>query len=329
MRAVVVQPAYLGDTVFLGPAVRALKARWPEGRVGLCVTPRGAPAALLLPGCDEVFVYDKGGVDRGVAGLWRVARQLRAFGPDLALVPHRSLRSGVLARLSGAKHLIGYPILCHDRPRFNGRLRFVDRTLELARRAGAPGAPELAMREPAELRPYADRVLAGASHPIVGLVHGAEWPTKRWGEGPFAALEGEVNRWGGTTVLLGGPADCEAGQRIQALAAESLRDTTGNAISEAIAILARCDLVVGGDTGLVHCARALGRRVVILFGPTDPLRHEFTVRDKALSLGLECQPCHDHGPTRCPLDHHRCMRLLEVQAVAEAARALLDGPDVP
>ena len=30
-RALVVHPGYLGDTVFLGPAVRALKRRWPEG----------------------------------------------------------------------------------------------------------------------------------------------------------------------------------------------------------------------------------------------------------------------------------------------------------
>jgi heptosyltransferase-2 len=329
MRTVVIQPAYLGDTVFLGPAVRALKARWPEGRVALCVTPRGAPAAHLLPGCDEVFVYDKRGADRGPSGLWRIARRLRGFEPELALVPHRSLRSGLLARLSGARRLIGYPLLCDDRPPFDGQLRFVDRALELARRAGALGDPALALHEPASMRPYAERVLAGARHPIVGLVHGAEWATKKWGEGPFAALAGEVSRWGGTAVLLGGPADREAGRRIQALAGEGVRDTTGNAIEEAIAVLTRCDLVVGGDTGLVHCARALGRRVVILFGPTDPLRHAFTPRETALNLGLECQPCHDHGPTRCPLGHHRCMRLLEVQAVAEAARALLEVPDAP
>jgi heptosyltransferase-2 len=329
MRAVVVQPAYLGDTVFLGPTVRALKARWPEGRVGLCVTPRGAPAARLLPGCDEVFVYDKRGADRGPSGLWRVAGRLRGFAPELALVPHRSLRSGLLARLSGARRLIGYPILCDERPAFDRRLRFVDRALELARRAGAPGEPSLELREPTALRPYAERVLAGAGRPIVGLVHGAEWATKKWGEDPFAALAGEVRRWGGTAVLLGGPADRDAGQRIQALAGEGVRDTTGNSIEEAVAVLFRCDLVVGGDTGLVHCARALGRRAVILFGPTDPRRHVFTPRERALSIGLECQPCHDHGPMRCPLGHHRCMRLLEVGAVAGAARALLEGADVP
>src|SRR5512133_1713182 len=101
VRALVVHPGFLGDTVFLGPAVRALKARWPEGRVALCVAPRGEAVARLLPGCDEVFVYDKRGRDSGVTGFWRVARRLRAFRPDAALIPHESPRAGALGWASG------------------------------------------------------------------------------------------------------------------------------------------------------------------------------------------------------------------------------------
>jgi len=74
------------------------KARWPEGRVALCVTPRGAPAAHLLPGCDEVFVYDKRGADRGPSGLWRIARRVRCDpaarmyrDPAITPVPRRTI----------------------------------------------------------------------------------------------------------------------------------------------------------------------------------------------------------------------------------------------
>ncbi len=325
MRILVVQPGFLGDTVFLGPAVRALKARWPAGWVALCVTPRGAPAARLLPGCDQVIVYDKRGADRGLAGLWRTARRLRALHADLALVPHRSLRSGLLALLSGAPRRLGYAPFCGRAPLDRSR-PFVDRALALAERAGASGDPALALRVPVALDPYAEQVLASSGRPVVGLVPGAEWATKRWAPERFAELAAALHRDGAAVVLLGGPSERGTSARIQALAGIPLRDSTGNTIEEAVALLARCDLVVGGDTGLVHCARALGRPVLVLFGPTSPERHLFTASERALTLGLDCQPCHDHGPRRCPLGHHHCLTLLEPAAVAAAARALLDAP---
>jgi heptosyltransferase-2 len=327
VRAVLVHPGYLGDTVFLGPAVRALKARWPEGQVALCVTPRGAPVARLLPGCDQVVVYDKRGADGGIRGFRRVARALRAFRPDLALVPHGSLRSGALAWASGAPRRIGYAPLCSERVPLDRRLTFVDRSLALAARAGADGGdPGLQLRPPVALATYADGVLAGARRPVVGLVPGAEWATKQWGAPRYAALAAALAGGGATCVVLGGPSDRPLAQRIGQLAGVPLRDATGNRIEEAVAILARCDVVIGGDTGLVHCARSLGRPTVLVFGPTDAGRHRFTAREKALSLGLACQPCHAHGPRRCPLGHHCCMADLAAADVAAAARTLLDAP---
>jgi heptosyltransferase-2 len=320
--ALVVHPAFLGDTVFLGPALRALKARWPAGRTTVVATPRGAPVARLLPGCDEVVVFDKRRADSGLAGLWRVGRQLAALRPDLALVPHPSLRSGLLARFSGAPRRIGYAPFCTERLRLDRSGTFVDRSLRLAAAAGAPGTADLGLAAPPLEGEAAGRLLSGASRPVVGLVPGAEWATKRWGAGHWAALAGML---GGTPLLLGGPADRELAAAIAAASPVPVRDTCGNSIEEAVALLARCDLVVGGDTGLVHCARALGRPTVILFGPTRPERHRFGARERALALGLECQPCHDHGPATCPLGHHRCMVDLSPERVAEAARALLDG----
>lgn len=322
MRVILVHPAFLGDTVFLGPAVRALKSRWPEGRVALVVTPRGAPAARLLPGCDEVVVFDKRGGDAGPAGLWRLGRRLRTLQPDLALVSHSSLRSGLLAWLSGAPRRPGYAPLCNPRVRLDRSLPFVERALRLAAAAGAPGEPGLALRAPPGQAARAEEVLAGAVRPVVGIVPGAEWATKRWGPERWAALLPLI---GGTPVLLGGPGDRDLAAEIGRRSRLPVRDTTGNSIEEAVAILARCDLVLGGDTGLVHCARALGRPTVILFGPTHRERHVWGPWDRPVSLGLECQPCHDHGPAACPLGHHRCMVDLEPERVAAAARPLLDA----
>ena len=66
MRFLLVHPAFLGDTVFLGPAIRALKARWPGSEIGVVVSPRGEAVARQLPGVDEVFAFDKRRSDGGL-----------------------------------------------------------------------------------------------------------------------------------------------------------------------------------------------------------------------------------------------------------------------
>ncbi|HTP50929.1 MAG TPA: glycosyltransferase family 9 protein [Anaeromyxobacteraceae bacterium] len=327
MRFVLVHPAFLGDTVFLGPAVRALKARWQSAEVAVVVSPRGEQVARLLPGVDEVYVFDKRQTAKGLRGLLRLGREIRAFSPDVALVSHPSARSGALAWLSRAERRIGYAPLCNEKVPLDRGRPFVDRVLSLAVAAGAsPGDRRLELRPPSGLERYTDEALRGAPEPLVGIVPGAEWATKRWGEERFAALARRlVDAVGGTIVLLGGPAERDVARRISEGSGVPVRDTTGNSIPEALSLLARCGVVVGGDTGLVHCARALGRPTVVVFGPTDPGRHVFGAAERPVWLKVECAPCHDHGPKRCPLRHHRCMVDLEVERVARPARELLEG----
>jgi heptosyltransferase-2 len=330
VRFLLVHPAFLGDTVFLGPAVRALKAHWPGGEVALVVSPRGEAVARQMPGVDEVFVFDKRRTDAGLRGILRLGALLRAFAPDVALVSHPSARSGAVAWLSRAPRRIGYAPLCNERVVLDRGRPFVERSLALVARAGAPtGDRRLALDPPPQLAGYAAEVLRGARRPVVGLVPGAEWATKRWGEERYADLAGRLAATGSTILVLGGPSEREMARAIAERSQVEVIDTTGNSIAEALALLARCDLVVGGDTGLVHCARALGRPSVLLFGPTDPGRHVLGERDRVVRVDLECSPCHDHGPERCPLGHHHCMTELPATEVERQARALLAGGTEP
>jgi len=75
-RVLVIQTAYLGDTVFTSALVRALSARWPEAEIDLCVAPRGRDVARAIPGVGFVHLYDKRGADSGWGGLHRLAGRL-------------------------------------------------------------------------------------------------------------------------------------------------------------------------------------------------------------------------------------------------------------
>jgi len=157
----------------------------------------------------------------------------------------------------------------------------------------------------------------------VGLVPGAEQPTKRWGAAGFGELGLHLQKRGASVFLFGGPTERELAEQVRAQAQLPVESNlAGNSVQESLAVLSRCDVVVGGDTGLVHCARALGVPVAMIFGPTPVARHVFAEPQRAVHLSLECQPCHRSGQLRCPLGHHRCMVDLSVGAVERVVSEL-------
>ena len=82
---------------------------------------------------------------------------------------------------------------------------------------------------------------------------------------------------GVTPVLLGSPKEKALADAVKAASKRpgDYRDFVGNSIDESLALLAACRVALGGDTGLLHAARALGVPAVALFGPTDPGAHHW------------------------------------------------------
>jgi len=310
----------LGDTVFTSALVSGLSARFPQASVELCVAPRGRDVAEAMPQAARVHVFDKRGADRGLGGLRRMARGLRGF--DLAVLPHRSLRSAALAFLARAPVRLGFlgapgSLLYTARVPDLGPT-FLGREAGLARALGAePGPMKLV---PRRLEP-ARALLAG--RPAAALCVGSEWATKIWPPERLGDLAALFAQRGFLPLLLGGPREKSLSASVAARAKVFCLDTTGNPVAEALALLSLSRICVGGDTGLVHAARALGVPTVALFGPTTPAAHLFSGRALPVSLQLDCSPCSTHGGKVCPLLHHRCLRDLEAARVWAACEAVL------
>ena len=328
-RILVVQTAYLGDTVFSSALVSGLVARFPGAPVDLCVSPRGRDVARAMPGVAEVVVFDKSGADRGATGLRRLARLLQGRSHGLAVLPHRSLRTALLAKTAGIPERLGFRsaasrVLCTATVPDPGGPFLAREAALLAALGAQPGPLRLQPREE-------DRVAAAAAiarlglegKRLVALAIGSEWATKIWPVEQFAALAARLHQRGYSPLLLGGPRDTAVAAELQRRAGVPCADTTGNPIGEALGLLERSLLCIGGDTGLVHAARALGVPTVPIFGPTDPRLHAFGPADLAQWLHLDCAPCGPHGHRRCPLGHHRCLRDLAPERVLEAAVVLL------
>ncbi|MBS2025103.1 MAG: lipopolysaccharide heptosyltransferase II [Deltaproteobacteria bacterium] len=329
-RILVVQTAWLGDTVFTSALFAGLVARFPGVPIDVCVSKRGVDVARSFPGVGEVLLFDKKGKDKGAAGLFRTARTLRERGYDLCVLPHRSLRSALLALRAKIPVRLGLSssaarlLYTHTAPDPGGP--FVEREAALLDALGGTHHP-MRLEPTPEFRAAADALLtrAGYTHKrFAALCLGSEWETKIWPKNRVARLTELFEQRGLPCVLLGGPKEKEQAASIVDESRACLLDTCGNPIGEALAILARASVVVGGDTGLVHAARALGIPTVAVFGPTDPARHLWAPRQKAISLRLACAPCGEHGAHRCPLGHHKCLRDLDAERVDEVCGQFLD-----
>ena len=284
----------LGDLVMVEPALRWLVAS--GARVTLVTSEHYAPTfARLLPGLSVVG-----------------PEQLPAHG--LVLDLHRVARS---RRLRRGRRWVGVRkedlrrrlrVLAPVVP-LRPRRTWPERHLEAAERA----LSRLGLR--AAARPGAVPRLPPPAPPepgTLGISPGAGHASKRWPQEHWREL---VARWPGRVLVFGSQAERSL---VRDLGGEVWPDSSLDGLVDG---LSRCEAVVTGDTGPLHLAGALGRRVVGLFGPT-PIDTGFWVwggQGEAISPhGLRCAPCSMHGRERCPRRHHRCLEELVPGRVLEA-----------
>jgi len=160
---------------------------------------------------------------------------------------------------------------------------------------------------------------------VVAVAPGSVWGTKRWPYYPDLA-----GRLDAPVVAVGGPEDAPLAEAVAAAAPGRAYAAAGAlSLRGSAALIARAGALVTGDSAPLHLATAAGTPVVALFGPTVPAFGfgPRGPRDVALGReGLACRPCSTHGPRRCPLGHHRCMRELEPGTVAAAVARVLARP---
>jgi heptosyltransferase-2 len=332
-RILVVQTAFLGDVVLTTPLLAALQHHRPEAAITMLATPAGAALVAHHPALTRVLIDDKRGRDRGIAGVVRLARRLRAERFTLAIAAQKSLRTALVLRCAGIPRRIGFatapaaalytdrvprPLDRHDRDRLLGLLAplgITDVTAELAapRIAVDPGT---AARAAALLAPH-----AAAGRPLAAICPGSAWRTKRWPAAAFAALARALDADGYRCLLFGGPDE-------RALTAAVARDADGRAVDLGgttdlpllAAVMARVAVAITNDSAPMHVATAAGTPQVAIFCATVPAQGYGPLGPRAavVERDLACRPCGRHGGDRCPRGTDDCMELVTVAEVRAA-----------
>ncbi len=341
-RIAVVQTAYLGDVVLTLPLLEALRQLHPEAQRALIV---GRPAAAALAACveavDEVILYDKRGADAGWGGLRRCAQRVRQWGAEVLLVPHRSMRTALLALWSSPRYAVGssrsaLPWVYNVCVPYHWHLHEVERTLaflsafaDVGDRWRALAGVVAALRPLGEAEQSVTQLLSaigvGEQSRLVVLAPGSAWKTKRWSARHYATLAHELERRGCAVVLIGSAAEREL--------CETIADAGGGIslagrleIPHLLALLRRAGCVVCNDSAPIHLAELVGTPVVALFGPTIP-QFGFAPRlpgSAVVERSLPCRPCSLHGGNRCPVRTHACLQEISPAMVLQRVLAVLE-----
>ncbi|MGH7797965.1 MAG: glycosyltransferase family 9 protein [Candidatus Binatia bacterium] len=184
----------------------------------------------------------------------------------------------------------------------------------LSHLAGSSAEPVVVLR--AEGICWADSFWARHSLqrcPVLAVAPGSGAREKNWPAEFFLA----VSQWwkreiGGIVLLFLGPVEQERGgtELLQndCVVASDLR------LAQAAALLARCDLYLGNDSGISHLAAALGVRTVALFGPSDA--RQWSPRGRKVNVlrrGIDCSPCQEPTMKECP--HRACLTELHPEEI--------------
>src|SRR5579883_283004 len=331
-RLLVPQTSFLGDVVLTTPLLRALRARLRPAHLTVLVRPEAAPLLAGHPDVDRVLVDDKRGRDRGVAGLVRTAVRLRRERFDLAVSPHRSLRTALVLAAAGIPHRVGFrdgpgAALYHVRVPRDPSRHAVERNLALlAPFGGASGAPRLHLAVDPEAARRVAALLPPGAGPLVGIAPGSVWATKRWTVEGFARVAAALVADGARCVILGAAEDRARAEAIRAQSGGRAVVLAGRTdVAGLVALIDRLSLLIGNDSAPMHVASARGVPVVAVFGATTPALGygPWGGRAVVVEADLACRPCGRHGGRVCPRGTEDCLRLVRPDAVVAAARAML------
>jgi heptosyltransferase-2 len=335
MRILLVQTSFLGDTVLSTPVIAALKELYPEAELWMMTTPAAALLVKRDPRLAGIIPFAKRGSEKGLGGLWRLARRLAAMRFDRVYSLHRSARTSLLLFLSRIPLRIGFDqarlafLYTETRPRPK-QLHDVRRNLALlaGERPGFTPAGDLRLFPPAatELPPEIRRLLPPPGSYAL-LVPGSAWETKRWTADGFRRVAEWLIARNLKVVLNGSPEEAEicsqVGKGLEVL------NLAGKSDLETALYLARnARLIVCNDSLALHLASACKTPCVAIFCATVPAFGFGPWQNPRARIvekqGLDCRPCARHGGRKCPQNSWECSRGLPAAEVISALKELLD-----
>jgi lipopolysaccharide heptosyltransferase I len=351
VKVLIVRIGAMGDVLHAMPAVAALRERYPQWFIGWAIEPRWSDLLQISGDPQDLTqgvvvaggaIARQGLVDRWYsvpAAAWSkrplasattseilaLRRTLRAERFDLCVDMQGALKSAVVGGFASAKSYAG---AAEPRERMARHwyakkiditaTHVVEQGCELL--GGAVGETlaaarvTLPMNERAEQ--WTDETVGQERFALISP--GGGWGSKVWPAERLGRVAAELGRAAGlTTIVNASPGGSREADEVAA-ASEGFARAVPCSIGQLVALTRRAVVVIGGDTGPLHLAAALGRPVVGIYGPTDPQRNgPYGTRSRVLR---DAESVTSHKRRH---EVEAGMLKITVEEVVEAAREML------
>jgi lipopolysaccharide heptosyltransferase II len=337
-KILIIRFSSIGDIVLASPLIRILHKRFPASQIDFIVQKQYAELLRYHPDLNFIHEFDTEG---GFSELCRLAGKIRNEKYDLIIDIHNSLRSRFIRYLSNAvkvavinKRIIARTILVKTKKNYYRDLVSVaDRYIEPVKTYGVENdANGLEVFIPdGTVSQLSEKMLdlkLDTFENIIGLCPSAKHPTKRWPEERFIELGIRLtHKLKARIVIFGGRNDTALCAAIaDGINRKSEGECAANycgqfSLLETAAAIKLCGIIVTNDSGLMHIAAAMRRKVVAIFGSTVCEFGFFPVGTENIIVerkGLYCRPCSHIGRGCCPEGHFRCMNEISVDDVVDA-----------
>ena len=322
-RIFILKPSALGDIVQALPLLASLRKSFPGRYIAWGVKEKFSELLEKHPYLDEVIVWKE-------RGFWKFVIEIRRRKFDIVLDLQGLFRTGLVTYLSKAPQRWGFSkeeAKEHQFMFLNIRIptkstHIVEKYLDFAEHLQADRIIEFLIPEKESAREYIGQYLQRINilpdDKLIALIQSTGWENKTWKPERFAQLGRLLSlkeNWKVIVIWGLGESEKQKAQAINRIAANKLLIAPQTTISQLVSLLKRCSMAIGGDTGPLHLAAALGLPVVGLYGPTPPSRNEpCTQKKEIIYHNLPCSPC---WKRTCKNKANECMDFIQVEEVMQ------------
>ncbi|MGH1426575.1 MAG: lipopolysaccharide heptosyltransferase II [Arenicella sp.] len=336
-RCLIVAPSWVGDMVMAQSLFKALKTQNPELTIDVLAPAWCSALTDYMPEVSQLieapFIHGA----LGIAERIKLAKQLQGKY-DVAFVLPNSFKSALVPWMAKIAVRVGFVGeqrygLLNQRHKLDKRLLplMVQRFVALAYPKAAPPVKKETLPLPRLVvkQQHLQSIMALHSlhltngQEVLVLCPGAEFgAAKQWPVAHYAEVANNFLDQGWQVWLFGSQKDQSACEEINVATKKACMNLAGKTtLSEAIALMSAASLVVSNDSGLMHVAAALHKKLIAVYGSTDPgFTPPLNQHAKVERIAIECSPCFKR---ECPLEHLDCLVKLHPSQVLKSAELLM------
>ncbi len=343
-KILLIKPSSLGDCLQALPVLNALRKALPVAKIVWLINREYADLLRGHPALDGLILFHREYFRLGhgdlscVKEVFELARKLRGQRFDLVIDLQGLFRSALMSYGTGAGVRMGLwdarewagAFYTHRVELQPTDTHAVDRYMRCLEMLGITWKkPDFWLpidpRAVGEVNRMLERAQLGSSQRFVLVVPGARWQSKRWPAERFAKVIDRIQDELSLPCVLAGAGgevglcrEIAGGCKSKPLPLNLAGETS---LVQLAALISRCELVLGHDSGTIHLAVALGKPLTCIIGPTDPNRTgPYGRSDSIVRVEVPCAPCRLSVCT-----DNKCMNLISVESVFAKVRSLLGG----